>query len=71
MNDAREEGVELTYEGDVYVLVDSDPIRLMTGFKGRVCGMCQLDELCPTTFREGLDYCGSGGPKVFVKKLEV
>ena len=71
MNGAREEGSELIYKGEVYVLVNSDPIRLMTGFKGGVCGMCQLDELCPTVFRDGLDYCGDGGPLVFVKKLEV
>lgn len=64
-------GVELTYNGEVYVLVDSDPIRLITGFKGSVCRICQLDEICPLTFREGLDYCGDGGPMVFVKKLEV
>ena len=64
--------MELTYNGEVYVLVDSTPIRLMTGFKGNVCKMCQLEASCGTSAgHPTAQHCCFSGPLVFVKKLEV
>lgn len=67
-------GDEIIHDGVVYVLIDSTPIRRMTGNSGGVCTMCQgLGRFCKSPFsnNRAYDMCCHIAEAVFVKKLEV
>lgn len=70
-------GDEIVHDGVTYVLVDSNPIRLMTGLIRRsigVCSMCQANGVfCKTPYanNKAYDMCKQIASAIFVKKLEV